>query len=706
MCYYNSKSFEFSSGLNIILGHNGDGKSTIFTAFNWLFDQYSSLELSQLYSKKKFSEQIEGETFEVKIEFVISQFSDQYNISKSFIVSKLSGAPKFSIIKEEIWKKNIDTNLLTKDTRSISRLTQQIFPEAFRNFSMFETETDALRIVEGQKLAELVKSFSNAKYYEKLASVIEEISGRAYRQFRRESNADQAATETIDKLDKKILDINTSIKKISQDIVKDEKGKEFYTNRINNLVQNLTISDDFKKIDENTNLINIEIYKLKKENNDRNKFTEKMFDDFYFLIGFDNIIAEFSEKINDLRINKNKIDNEERNKYAVEQLKLENGSTPFPPGFPSMEILKEILEDNICKICNTPLEINSKNFINKSISLYLESKSKEKTLPAPIIFPNNYIDEFQIIYRSIQLNTDIFSEYRIKEEIKFSIERIEKNNQKILENQKRLSDLQTEKKELLSKIPNISEDDLKNIRINHEQYSREKDQLITQIAQNQYKLENLKSELIECQKTKTKTLSQFKDSSFKKHTVEYLNVLSETAKIVMEDEYKSFLKILSERATNYLKQINVGEITGKISLYKKNEKEVAYKSLNEDGNIRSLLEDSGALQISKPLSILFAIADIASEANDQDHYPMIFDAPTGRFSPDREQEFFKVLKATQKQRIVVTLRFLKVDNNNIPYVDVDSFQNIQKDKAFFIKRVRPFDENRNDTINTEIELIS
>jgi hypothetical protein len=105
------------------------------------------------------------------------------------------------------------------------------------------------------------------------------------------------------------------------------------------------------------------------------------------------------------------------------------------------------------------------------------------------------------------------------------------------------------------------------------------------------------------------------------------------------------------------------------------------------------------------LSILFAIADIASETADNETYPMIFDAPTGRFSPDREQEFFKVLKATKKQRIVVTLRFLGADKTNTPFVNKDLFQNIEKDKAFFIKRVRPFDKDMPETINTEIEVL-
>jgi DNA repair exonuclease SbcCD ATPase subunit len=149
MCYYDCKPFEFADGLNIILGHNGDGKSTIFTAFNWIFDPYSNLKLTDVYSKKKYSEILENDTFEVYIECVITQYYTEYKITKSFKVTKNADSPNISRIKEEIWRKDLNTGDNSLDNRSTSKLSQQVFPEACRNFSMFETETDALKIVEG-----------------------------------------------------------------------------------------------------------------------------------------------------------------------------------------------------------------------------------------------------------------------------------------------------------------------------------------------------------------------------------------------------------------------------------------------------------------------------------------------------------------------------------------------------------------------------
>lgn len=705
MCYYGCKSFEFADGLNIILGHNGDGKSTIFRAFNWIFNKDSSLNLPDIYSKKKYSELLDNESFEVYIECIVTQFNEEYKITKSFTVTKKSLKANVSHINEEIWRKDLNTGENSLDNRTVVQLSQQVFPEAFRNFSMFETETDALKIVEGIQLANLVKNFSNAKHYEKLDEVIDNFADRADRQFRRESKSDKVAQDAIDEIDKKIKNDKDEIKRLSLRIEEDEKGKDYYSNKIIELVKNLTISEEYKNIEAQIVLCKSEIDKARSENKIRNKFTDKIFSDFYILKGFNKIFDDFSDKINELRQQKNKVDNDERNKFAIEKLELDNSATPLPPGFPSLDILKEILADDICKICNTPLHENSKEYINKSISLYEKSKKNRSEIKMPAIFPNNFIDELQIIDRTIQLKPEIFSKDRIKEEIGFGIKRINESNTIIYENNSRVNDLESLKSELLAKVPSLSENELLNTLLNHEKYSNEKDVLIGKISENRTKLQLKNKDLQELEITRRKTLSQFKDSDFKQSTVEVLKTLSEIAKTVKDEEYNKFLKVLSERSTNYLKQINIGEITGKIELYKKNDTEVAYKSLNDDDSIRSILEDSGALQISKPLSILFAIADIASETADNESYPMIFDAPTGRFSPDREQEFFKVLKQTKKQRIVVTLRFLGADNFNTPYVNKDQFQNIEKDKAFFIRRIRPYDKEKPETINTEIEVL-
>ncbi|PKP28172.1 MAG: hypothetical protein CVU02_01775, partial [Bacteroidetes bacterium HGW-Bacteroidetes-19] len=583
MCYYGKKSFEFANGLNIILGHNGDGKSTIFTAFNWIFNSEFNLNLLDVFSQKKYSQILKNESFEVKVECVVVQYDMEYTISKSFTVTKNAHSPTTSRIIEEVLKFDFQSGELITDNRKISDLSRQVFPAAFRNFSMFETETDALKIIEGKQLAELVKSFSDAKHYEKLDEVIAELAIRADKQFRKESKADSTAQETIDDIDRKIKNFSDDIDKLSYRIAEDEKGRDFYTDKINQLVNNLTISEDFKKIDDEISKLKYETDSIRNELKNKNKFTDFLFDRLYILKDFGNIMSNFSKKIDYLRRKKNEVNNDELRKFAVEKLELENGTTPFPPGFPSLEILKEILKDDICKICNTPLDENAKDYINKSIKLYEDSKNNQKVIKAPVIFPNNFIDELQIMNNTHKIHTEKYSKERITEEIEFCIKRIEEFIKKVDDNKKLIEDLELQKKDLLLKVPDISENELKNLRKTHYDYSAEKDELTRKIGENNVRLDSKKQDLQELKITRAKTLAQFKGSNFKLETVELLKYLSDIAKVVKEDEYEKFLRVLSDRATTYLKQINIGEITGKIELYKKNE-EVKYKSLNDDNS--------------------------------------------------------------------------------------------------------------------------
>lgn len=702
MCYYGEKIFEFSEGLNIILGHNGDGKSTIFTAINWIFNSINNIAPSTLYSHKKYSEISEKEDFEVRVECVVIQYEMEYRISKTFNVTKETHSSNISATKETIVKKDLVSGEVSTENRSIAELSQQVFPEAFRNFSMFETETDALKIVEGKKLAELVKSFSHAKYYDKLDNVISGFARRADKQFQKESTADDKARKTIKDIDAEIDRIEQDITKLYNRIEEDEKGQDFYSKEITQLVQNLTTSEEYKKIEEQIANLKKETETARSTISSRNKFTNFLFDKMYLLVGFENIMNEFSTKVDNIRQQKNIVNAEELSKYATEKLELENGATPFPPGFPSLGILNEIQDAGICKICGEPISDKAKEYINKSIELYNESKKIKKEEKVPIIFPNNFIDEFQIIDRTIKIHPEKYSKERIKEEIQFNINLISENNTIVTNKTKEIELKEKEKNEILAKTPDLSEDALKNVLATHSKYIKEKSDLERCIGENSARLEQKQRELKDWKQKRNRTLSQFGESSFKISTVNLLKDLSEIAKVVKDKEYDNFLNRLSEKATQYLKQINVGEITGKIVLHKKGE-EVKVFSVNEDGSPRTTFDNSGAVQISIPLSILFAIADIASETVDNESYPMIFDAPTGRFSEDRDEAFYKVLKATKKQRIVVTLKYLGVDRETMsPYVKKDELRKIARDKAFFIKRVRPLDENNKATIETKI----
>jgi DNA sulfur modification protein DndD len=56
--YYRENSFELINGLNLIIGSNGDGKTTFYEALEWLFRTDGTNKMDTKYISKKRSEEL------------------------------------------------------------------------------------------------------------------------------------------------------------------------------------------------------------------------------------------------------------------------------------------------------------------------------------------------------------------------------------------------------------------------------------------------------------------------------------------------------------------------------------------------------------------------------------------------------------------------------------------------------------------------
>ena len=63
--YYGENEFVFSKGLTLIIGDNGDGKTTFFEALEWLFDTVTDDKAETNVSEKRKAELYAGESDEV-----------------------------------------------------------------------------------------------------------------------------------------------------------------------------------------------------------------------------------------------------------------------------------------------------------------------------------------------------------------------------------------------------------------------------------------------------------------------------------------------------------------------------------------------------------------------------------------------------------------------------------------------------------------
>jgi DNA sulfur modification protein DndD len=101
------------------------------------------------------------------------------------------------------------------------------------------------------------------------------------------------------------------------------------------------------------------------------------------------------------------------------------------------------------------------------------------------------------------------------------------------------------------------------------------------------------------------------------------------------------------------------------------------------------------------ISILFAISELASEFKEE-NFPMIFDAPTSSFGENKTAEFLNLIFETDNQKILLLKDFLNYDKATKTLFITKEFENVKRDKAFWVKLERPFDPNNLKTINTQV----
>ena len=166
-CYYDKKEFNFSSGLNIILGDNGEGKTKFFEGVIWLLDG-DRYNLDKLVSKKKLSEEYNNDPFPVSVSMRLKMDNQDYIFKKSFIVESNDEGAKTSAFRLVCVHTNEKGERENVHNDKAIQLLDETFPPEIRRYSMFKGEAELDIFKSGEEaLSNLIKSFSDAKFYDK-----------------------------------------------------------------------------------------------------------------------------------------------------------------------------------------------------------------------------------------------------------------------------------------------------------------------------------------------------------------------------------------------------------------------------------------------------------------------------------------------------------------------------------------------------------
>lgn len=702
LCYYDTNTFELSEGLNIILGENGEGKTKFFESVDWLFNG-ENRELDMLVSAKKLNETEIGDSFRVRVSMTVVQYGEKSIITKSFLAKKekANECSTSSFMIEGI-SENSSGERTQVDGQA---LLDRIFPFQIRKYSMFKGEAELNIFESDSALANLINLFSEAKHYDKYSEKGAFLREKAEKAVEDSSKLDKKNEALYKRLEADILQLENKkhafkvhLESTEKEIKKIEENLQDAERHVNNADALETINNRIKNIENQ-----ISNYTARIDEN----YTTSLFDENWILVNFEPLHKEFAEKVSAHSKTRRELQSEfDKQKGIIEgekkaKAELLNNAIPLPNNIPSKAIMEEMLNDEICKVCNREAKKGSEayEFMMKRLKTYLESQVTEEneTDKDEPLFKYDYtnrLDNLSISHEDNLKNLRLIRT-KIKELFEFNDDR----KKDIEELNEQLEKEKSEREKILGNS-SIGAEKLSDVLKNYNAWQRDLKNRNQDQVDYTTKLKSLESEL----KVKKEEKDKIDTSSANSFLIKTRNILRDIETIFIdtkEKKFDEFIEKLQTKSNNFFKTINIDAFTGTIVFTRRNKvnRTIVEVELQEDG--RTFYKPNQSLLTSMHISILFAISELASEIKEE-NFPMIFDAPTSSFGENKTAQFLNLIFETENQKILLIKDFLHTDKATKTLSIKKEFENVRRDKAFWVKLERPFDPNNLKTINSQV----
>lgn len=695
--YYKENSFELIDGFNLIIGSNGDGKTTFYEALEWLFRTDGTNKMDTKYiSKKRSEELLPDDSDNVRVAMVyehngkIKTLEKMFHFTKSFDGEVSTSNYSFSlIVGNGVERIIVDGVRFEKD-----------LPSEMRKFIMFKGETDLDVLQSSNAMKLLVDNFSEVRDFDAYFAFMEYATKNANK-----------ARDNAQKLDRKnqdrIKELNQTIERETgflSDINREIGIKESEAENFDKLLKNIEQSQESSKllVSVNSRIENLQKMRSETVARIRENYTINLLDDMWVLMGFENTADEYSTKINDLMKERRRLENQYLVTTGEEKAikAIQKGITDLPAHIPGRKIMEDMLKEEKCKFCGqkAPKGSDAWNFMLARLEEYKASLNTQKADDIEPYYQNNYIGELQ--KRDTTLNDNLSDittmRHKIQELMAFN-NRLHDDVKKIDAN---LEIEYEKKKRILAQTDGLTEEQLL---ANYESISTWMDKknradnridvLKRQREQHREKLDKAQFDLSK--------ISEGTAAAMYAKTALILQQISDSFKNAKELNKKRLLMAIEDESNAFMERLNTNDFKGTIRIVEKANGQGEAFLMNND-TVR-IFNPNTALKTTYLMSVLFAIGKLSSE-KDKTQLPLIFDAPTSSFTDAKENEFFSVISSLSKQVIIVTKSFLRDGSNGEVLLDNSRIKNING-RIFRIEKKKPFDDKKLGTIQTVITRI-
>ena len=555
--YYGDKNiFQFSNGLTLILGDNGDGKTTFFDALQWLLNTTIDKGNIDHMSEMRKSKMEIGDQDEVSVSMLF-EHNGEKSVEKCFTVERIS---------EESFKvgplvyRGYETIGPERVQVSGKRLIDNCYDAFIQRFSMFKGESELNVFENATALKDLVDKFSDIRKFDDLVEFTTSFEGKANAAYLKEMRSDKKVANEAKALELQISRLAGEIDTKKGDIKDKNTSLEVYSKRLDELEENHETSERYKSLQSRLKNKEEKQKKLKAQISSVD-YNHALLDKMWILCAFPDVLQEFKKKCSALSKERRKLEKDDERRKAIEVGKLEavkeiqgalvNGAPELPWYLPNQETMEEMLHDHICKVCGRPAEEGSDayNFMlqkleeyRRHISLEATKKSQKKAIEEKELFKHNNIETLHNL--SISLSGSNESQVSgLVGEISDRFELVDRLSQDLKDVEQDIQDTINEKSRLLIQAGNVSEavleKDFNDIKGLYEQKGRA-----------EVRLTELKGELGELEKRMSDLQKQMDalnpDSSQVKVYRDVHRVLEEIAKAFTVAKKENLRRFLAE----------------------------------------------------------------------------------------------------------------------------------------------------------------
>lgn len=706
--YYGENEFQFSDGLTLIVGDNGDGKTTFFEALQWLFNTSVDNNSIDNVSEMKKIQLEAGERDEIMVSMMF-EHNGSKQVEKSFYFEKKNDG---TFRTGPVTFRGYEGDGSERELVNGKNLMDRCFDAFIQKFSMFKGESTLNVFENTTALKELVDKFSDVRKFDELVKLSRSMEVKADKAYIKECKSDQRIACQAKLFENTLTKLSAEIIEVRRQISEKKSSLSTFSSRLDTLERNQDSAERYNEVNDRIKNLSERISKISGQIAAVDKNTA-LLDKFWILCAFPPILQEFKSKSSAFSMEKRRQNEDFLKQKATEHGKLEaikeirgaleGGATRLPWYLPNEETMEEMLNDHICKVCGRPAPEGSEayrfmvdklNEYREHVEIETRKKAEWDEIEQKELFSGRYVEE--VHNRSIslsgsreedlaELKNDIFDRLGLEERLKQDLDRLKKECQ----------DSKDEKARLLIQA-NVSEEvlekDFSDIRGLFEQKTRAEIRKL--------ELENRLRDLEEQEKEQK---AQFDNLAPQGNlAVVYKRVHMTLAAIAKAfgnakaENLRRFLGALEERANEYLSRLSAKDFHGVVKLGQKTDDSMQIRLFSSNGT--EIKSPSGSQATVMYMSVLFAISDFSNEKRDE-KYPLIFDAATSSFGDSKEEEFYNVVDALKKQCIIVTKDF--ITKGHLRVDDIDKLTC----GVYRIRKANGFDERDMSTIRTQVEKI-